>query len=121
MIELDIPILTKSYELYKMLHAYRNAVPKADRFSIYERSETVLIEIIESLLEAGYLKGNKVACLERASTKLNVLRLFVRLMKETRVFDLKKYTALQTVIDEIGRMLGGWIRSMVFSAKEKAS
>lgn len=104
-----------------MLHAYRHAVPKADRFSIYERSETLLVEIIELLLEAGYLRGSKAAQLERASTKLNVLRLFVRLMKETRVFDLKKYTALQTVIDEIGRMLGGWIRSMASSAKEKAS
>jgi hypothetical protein len=32
-------------------------------------------------------------------------------MKETKVFDLKKYTVLQEKIDEIGRMLGGWIRS----------
>lgn len=119
--ELDIPILKKAYELYKMLHAYRAAVPKADRFSVYERSETLLVEIIELLLQAGYLKGDKIDYLERASTKLNVLRLFIRLMKETRVFDLKKYTALQTVIDEIGRMLGGWIRSIPSSTKEKAS
>lgn len=121
MIELDIPILKKAYELYKMFHDYRRIVPKADRFSVYERSETLVIEIIELLLEAGYLKGNKVTCLEKASTKLNVLRIFVRLMKETRVFDVKKYTALQTVIDEIGRMLGGWIRSMQPPIKEKAS
>jgi hypothetical protein len=33
-------------------------------------------------------------------------------MKDTKTFDLKKYTTLQEMIDEIGRMTGGWIRSM---------
>jgi hypothetical protein len=64
------------------------------------------------LVEAGYgQKTNKIPLLEKASAKLNVLRFFIRLMKESKAIDLKKYTALQTIIDEIGRMLGGWIRS----------
>jgi len=76
------------------------------------RSEKTIIDILELLLEAGYTKSEgKVSLLDRASVKLNTLRFFIRLMKETRTFDMKKYTALQAVIDEIGRMLGGWIRS----------
>ena len=110
--DLDIPILKKSYDLYKTFHEYRKVVPKADRFSIYERSECTIIDIIESLIEAGYVsKSNKIAILERASLKLNLLRFFVRLMKEIKAIDSKKYVTLQEMIDEIGRMLGGWIRS----------
>ena len=110
--DIDIPILKKSYELYKTFHENRKLVPKSDRFSIYERSENVIIDILELLLEAGYTKSeSKVSLLDRASVKLNTLRFFIRLMKETRTLDVKKYTALQAVIDEIGRMLGGWIRS----------
>jgi hypothetical protein len=87
-------------------------VSKANRFTIYERCENLLIDIIESFLEAGYAKtGNKVLILDKASVKLNALRLFIRLMKETYVIDMKKYLAIQEMIDEIGRMLGGWIRS----------
>lgn len=111
--EIDIPILKKIYELYSAFHQYRRVVAKADRFTIYERSENLIVDIIELFLEAGYTKSNtKSLSLEKASVKLNTLRFFIRLMKETRVLDLKKYTDLQVKIDEIGRMLGGWIRSI---------
>lgn len=108
----DIPILKKTYELYKLFHEYRKVVSKANRFTIYERCENLIVDIIECFLEAGYTKTmNKNLILERASVKLNTLRLFICLMKETYVLDMKKYLKLQEMIDEIGRMLGGWIRS----------
>ena len=108
----DIPVLNKSYELYKLFHEYRKVVPKQDRFTIYERSENVILGTLELLLEASYGdRERKVILLEKASVKLNVLRFLIRLMKETKTFDLKKYTAIQTLIDEIGRMIGGWIRA----------
>lgn len=109
----DIPILRKIHELYKTFHEYRILVPKHERFSTYERSENIIIDILEHILEASYApKENKVLLLEKASVKLNILRFFIRLMKESRTFNLKKYTLLQGIIDEIGRMLGGWIRSL---------
>lgn len=108
----DIPILKKTYELYKTFHEYRRVVPKMDRFTVYERCENIIIDLMEHLFGAGHVRGaDKVSLLDKASIKLNLLRLLIRLMKETRVFDMKKYLALQIMIDEIGRMLGGWIRS----------
>jgi len=32
-------------------------------------------------------------------------------MKEVKTIDNKKYATLQELVDEIGRMLGGWIKS----------
>jgi len=110
--DLDIPILNKTYELYKIFHGYRKVVSKSDRFAIYERSENLIIDVVELLLEAGYTKNiNKLALLDKASVKLNTLRLLIRLMRENYIFDTKKYVVLQTIIDDIGRQLGGWIRS----------
>ncbi len=87
-------------------------MPKNDRFTIYERSENLILDVVELLIEAGYVaRNNKVTILEHASVKLNTLRLLIRLMKESSTFDTKKYVTLQTIIDEIGRQLGGWIRS----------
>lgn len=111
--ETELPVLKKAYELYKTFHEYRRVVSKSDRFTIFERSENLIIDVIELCVEAGYGKGNnKVPMLNKASVKLNTLRFFIRLMKDTASLDVKKYTVLQTIIDEIGRMLGGWIRSM---------
>jgi len=112
MTEFEIPILKKSYDLYKAFHEYRKVIPKQDRYTVWERSENMLLDMLECLLEAGYAKqANKYLLLEKGSVKLNLFRFFIRLMKDTHSLDTKKYIVLQTHIDEIGRMLGGWIRS----------
>ena len=55
--------------------------------------------------------GLELPALEKASLKLNFLRVFLRLMKEVKTIDNKKYILLEEMVDEIGRMLGGWIKS----------
>ncbi len=110
--DFDIPIFKKAYDLFKLFHEYRRVVPKQDRFTIFERCEQLILDVIESILQASSeQKQVKVPTLERCSLKLNMLRVFIRLMKDIRAIDSKKYVALESVVDEIGRMLGGWIRS----------
>jgi len=108
----DIPIFKKSYDLYKTLHEYRKIIPKKDRFTVFERCEHAMLDVLETiLLASSQKKEEKILTLERASLKLNMLRVFVRLLKDIKVIDTKKYITLENMIDEIGRMLGGWIRS----------
>jgi len=112
-VETDIPIFKKLYELYKLLYSLRANVPKADRYSLWQRAENNCLELLELVLAAsGSTKTNKSPLLQTASVKLNSLRIFIRLAKETKAIDPKKYVTLQTLIDEIGRMLGGWLRSV---------
>jgi hypothetical protein len=111
-IDLDIPIFKKTYDLYKTFHQLRDAVPKQDRYTLWQRCENLLLEVLEGILLASQMpKLNKVPVLEQASLKLNLLRVFVRLAKDVRAIDNKKYIAIESALDEIGRMLGGWIRS----------
>jgi four helix bundle protein len=111
--DFDIPIFKKTYDLYKTFYGYRNLIPKQDRYTICERCDTLILDVLQNILVASKLqKGEKLSALEAASAKLNFLRVFIRLMKETKAIDNKKYLALQSAIDEIGRMLGGWIRSV---------
>ena len=110
--DFDIPIFKKAYDLYKTFYSYRDTVTKQDRHTIYQRCENLILELIESILFASQLyKTEKSPVLEKASVKLNFLRVFLRLMKEVKIIDIRKYAALGESVDEIGRMLGGWIRS----------
>ncbi len=110
--ELDIPIFKKTYNLYKDFYGFRNNVPKQDRFTIWQRCENIILEILENIIYASQLsKMEKLPILQKASLKLNFLRVFLRLCKETKVLDTKKYIHLEEDVDEIGRMLGGWIKS----------
>jgi len=109
----DIPIFKKAYELYKTLNEFRRLVPKQDRFSIFEKINTTALDVIEGImLASGQQKTTKLPALEQTSLKLNMLRVFIRLMKDTKALDNKKYIAIEAIADEIGRMLGGWIKSI---------
>ena len=109
---MNIPIFAKAYDLYKLLSSFRSTVPKHDRHGLWQRTEEQCLFVIESLFLAGQrTKECKFVLLEKASVQLNLLRFLVRLAKDTKAIDLKKYAQLQHIIDEIGRMLGGWIKS----------
>lgn len=110
--DFDIPIFQKAYDLYKTFHEYRRLIPKQDRFTVFERGEQAILDLIENImLASSQQRQEKTTTLERASLKLNMLRVFIRLMKDIKAVDGKKYITLENIIDEIGRMLGGWIRS----------
>lgn len=64
-----------------------------------------------SCLRCTAYKAEKLPILRAVSVKLNLLRVFFRLAKDGKVIDLKKYMALEETVDEIGRMLCGWMRS----------
>jgi hypothetical protein len=69
------------------------------------------LDVIEKILHASALyKAEKIEVFERASVDLNMLRVFVRIAKDTKVLDTVKYAKIQQDVDEIGRMLGGWIK-----------
>lgn len=117
--DFDIPIFRKTYDLYKTFYGYRAAIPKQDRYTVWQKSEELILKILEEVLTASKLyKSEKAAVLDNASINLNLLRVFLRLMKEVRTIDNKKYVTLESSVDEIGRMLGGWIRSAKELGKE---
>src|SRR3989344_3181301 len=110
--ELNLPIIKKLYELYKLFYDYHASIPKLDRYAIWQRCDELVLDILENFLSAAYAqKLEKIAILKNASKKLNILRILVRLVKDIKAIDGKKYITLQEFINEIGRMLGGWMRS----------
>ena len=111
--EFDIPIFKKTYELYRNIYALRQSIPKQDKHALWQRAENTNLDIAEGILQASELhKQDKLPVLEIVSVRLNLLRFFIRLSKDTKIINNTKYTSLQSQIDEIGRMIGGWIKSV---------
>lgn len=110
--DFDIPIFKKAYDLYKTFYGYRDTVNKQDRHTIWQRCESIILDILEGILLASQAyKAEKLPILEKTSLKLNFLRVFLRLMKEVKTIYNRKYAVLEDIIDEIGRMLCGLIKS----------
>jgi hypothetical protein len=108
----EIPIFKKITELYKFMYLFRVTIKRADRFSIWQKCENTILEIMDELLMATQLsKNQKLEKLENADRRLNILRMLLRIAKEIRTLNNNHYISLQIIVDEIGRMLGGWIKA----------
>lgn len=110
--QLEVPIISRIYELYKTLYEFQRNIPKTARYSLWIRIQDSLLDVLEGLMAVGYVvPQNRSDHLVKIAVKVDKIRVFIRLCYDTKIINQKKYLSLQSMIDEIGRMLGGWIKS----------
>lgn len=69
----------------------------------------MFIEIIEAITAAVFLsREEKLPHVRLATRKVDALKLLCMILWETKSLDMKKYIALSELLDEVGKMLGGW-------------
>ena len=109
----EIPILKKLYDLYKLWYAYLTLFPKKDKYTLGARCEQHILTTLELILGASSaVRSDKRPYLQQASVQFDMLKIFFRLARELKLIDVKKYILLETLTQDIGRMLGGWQRSI---------
>ena len=55
-------------------------------------------------------KGQKLETLQNLSSKFDLLKILLRIGQENKALTTNKYLTLQSYLQEIGKMTGGWIR-----------
>lgn len=105
----EIAIFKKSYELTIEIFNVTKLFPKNQRFLMVGRLEELIITILEKIIQANETQ-DKLPVLKELSALLERLRILIRLSKDLTYIDFKKYERLSQGTDEIGRMLGGWIK-----------
>lgn len=109
----EIPVIKKVYELYKTFYNYSKLFPKKDKYTLGNKCEMYIIDTLELLIAAGSApKNEKYAIIRQANIKFDTLKIFIRLANEVNMLDAKKYLTLQQQLQEIGRMIGGWQKSL---------
>ena len=68
------------------MHKYQPLIPKAERYTLWQRCEDTTLELLKIFLETGHKKAEErreSLCL--LSTQLDLLKVFVRLAKEIHI------------------------------------
>ena len=106
-------MLQKTIEAYKIWHGYQVHIPKLSKYTLGIKIDNLFTDLIECLLLAGYAgKDQKAAFITRAATKLDSLQLFIQIAWEIKSLDAKKYGAISVPLHEVGKMIGGWKKSL---------
>lgn len=119
----ESPIFVKTYDLLQWL------APKTTKFSRQYRFSLAL-----PLLENAFALQRQLVLaakadrpadvaghLGRADAELTLLRYKVRLSRDLNLLQLKSYEHASRLVDEIGRLLGGWQKKIGMSGAKAPS
>ena len=104
-------ILTKLQDLLVYLIPQLNKFPRDQKFVLGDRIETKVLDVQEFCLRAYYSREKRGHLLE-ANLQLEVVRHLVRLANALKLFSNHTYGVLAEKMDEVGRMIGGWLKSV---------
>jgi hypothetical protein len=106
----ELTIITKTYDLILWSCQHTGRFPRNHRFVPGERIERNLYGLLETLIAAKHTR-NRQRLLEDANLNVEILRFPMRLAKDLQCLKVESYGFAARSIDEIGRMVGGWLRS----------
>ena len=110
------PIFVKTYDLLLWLLGRTARFPKNERFRMARRVEESAFAFYDLILQAGRLGNDRARdkrrLLLRADLELDRLRLSVRLCQDLKLLSFKQYAFCAEQLVEIGRLLGGWLKTV---------
>lgn len=108
------PILEKMYELNKWLLQKTGKFPRDQQRLLGQRLADKGLDIQEKLVRAAMMKQSreKTAVLHELDVELEQMRYLVRLACEAKCMNQTSWHFCSRNLVEIGKMLGGWIRTV---------
>jgi hypothetical protein len=111
---INLPVLQKASDGYKLWHNCLEGFPKSLKYSLGQKTDILLTDVIELILTAGFAaKSNKLAIIQKASIKLDAVKFFLQIAWELKAIDNKKFSAISAPLVEVGKMLGGWQKQII--------
>jgi hypothetical protein len=107
----EYPVIRKMYQLTLEYTDRVRGFPRHCRFVLGDRILVNCYEILEGLVEARYDKAKK-PLLRAQNLRIEKLRFQTRLCMDMQVISAKQYGHLAQLLDEVGRMVGGWLKTV---------
>ncbi len=85
--------------------------PKSSRFSLASILANATLDFLEHIIEAKFMSCRKPV-LQKASITLEKIRFFLRISCSQRYLSEKQYLFISKMVDETGRMIGGWLKEV---------
>jgi len=107
----NLIIYQKMLELLQYLYIALRQFPKSEKFCLAADIKTQAYKILELIIAANkkYFKKTTVQDLDVAH---EILRRQIEIARDLQFLPFRKYEILINKIDEVGRLIGGWKKSI---------
>jgi hypothetical protein len=107
----ESPIFTRTYDLLRWLIPMTIKFPRSQRFVLAEAVQRTALRFHERIIEAAHA-AEPLPVLHQADVDLTKLRVYLRLCCDLKLMSTGQYGHAAKMVDETGRLLGGWIKSV---------
>ncbi len=108
--EPELAVIAKAFDLAREMTQRTRKLPRDLKFVLGDRMLTTAYDVLDTLLEAKYSRTRR-PLLGRSNLLLERQRFQIRLCMEEKLISVRQYEYVVEKIDEVGRMVGGWLRS----------
>lgn len=106
----NYPLYVKWMEIVPWIMARTERFPKNLRYSLAQKIDNICLEILELIVQAIYSQ-TKRDILQRINLKLDVLRALLQMAFKMQRLSESQYEYISRELLEIGKMVGGWLKS----------
>ena len=111
MTEKGSPLFIKTFEAIVWILEHTKKYPKHQRFVLAKRIEEAALSFQDQIVWASKSK-NTADALRNADYHLHRLKIYSRLSVKMKLLSIGQYEHLAKRLEELGRLLGGWMRSI---------
>jgi hypothetical protein len=73
--------------------------------------EKTVLAVLKTIINTTHQKGDRrTDSLYSISNHIDLLKVLIRLAKDNQAINLDQYDEIQRFLQEIGKMVGGWIK-----------
>jgi hypothetical protein len=109
----ELPVINRTQELYEAVSKITDKLPSLTRQTLGRRLEDNILQLLELLIMAKYAPAShKGPYLIKASARGEIIQFQLRIMLTQKLANETTLHQLQAKVAEIGRMLGGWRKSV---------
>ena len=109
-IKRDLLVQQKIYDMILYAYPALEQMPKAQKFSLAQDMKHCMDKIMRLTISANK-KYTKRTTLQELDVEVAALKVYLRIAYDLRYLPPKKYEVWSGMMVEIGKMVGGWIRS----------
>ena len=107
----ELKILQKIFDMMEYGYAALAQYPKSEKFALVADIKRSMDTMLERAIEAQK-KYYKKTTLQELDVEVMKLKAYLRLSQNLGFLPMKKYEIWSEKVVEIGKMLGGWLKSV---------
>lgn len=107
----ELPVYKASYDLLLEIFRFTREFNREFKYTVGESLKKETLELITLIYRANS-KTDKWETLQSAREKIEVIRLFVRLMKDLKQISLERFVQVNKQVENVSRQLTGWQKSV---------